>query len=137
MSLSTQIIYLVITIVFSTVGVLGIFRYFYAVKHWINTTGTIIQFNKNYSSNLSSATYTAVVAYTTIDGEKIASQADFGTSKKLYEIGQEISIYYDPDKKQDFVIKGKAELMLSSIFLAIGIVLITLYLLTAGRGLKL
>lgn len=104
---------LIISLLMILVGVYWLYRYYNAKKYWIETTGTLIGFEKNNDSAV------PIIRYYDQEYNEIAAKASSSHWGSENDI---VTIYYNPDKKTSFVIKGGVELFAPYIFLVGGTV---------------
>ena len=132
MNLTGQIILLALATVLIITSLYYLYKNYLATSKWVKVKGIIIEFKMDnwgaIGADPSPHTYAPVVKYTTTDGEEITKESSMGSSVRIYEKGQEIDLYYDPDNKTDFVIKGKEAIINPLIFLLIGLALLGYYL---------
>jgi Protein of unknown function (DUF3592) len=95
-----------------------------------NTMGTIVDIIRNRSSK-GHYTYQPVIKYTPFMQPSITKKYAFSGTANQYKIGDEVEVFYDPDKPEKFLIKGDKVVkilfwvfgVMGGIFLVLGIVL--------------
>jgi hypothetical protein len=69
------------------------------LTHSIQATGTVISLERGVSRNSdgeTSVTYTPVVRYAAADGQEHRFASSMSSSPPAYQVGQEVSVRYDP-----------------------------------------
>ena len=56
-----------------------------------------------------------------VNDQTIVKESHYGTSKPRFEVGQEVAIYYNPEKIEDYYVEDdKAPRLISFVFVGIG-----------------
>ena len=95
----------------------------------VEVEGTVIEIKEEMSTdsdNQTSYTYYPVIEYKA--GEKtVTKKSNTGSSSSKYNINDKIVVLYNPEKEDEFIIKGdKSSSMLGIIFIIVGVAVVVL-----------
>lgn len=98
----------------------------------VETEATIVDIKEEFSSDGDGASYSYYPIYEYKVGEEVKRvKSSSSSSVSKYNIGDKVTIFYNPNKTTEFIVKGEKS---SSIF---SIVFIVLGVLISGYGIKL
>ena len=89
----------------------------------IETSATVVDMKEEISNSDSTTTYTyyPIIEYTA-NNEIVRETINLGSSRPAYDINEKITILYNPNKINEFIVKGdKSSNILSIVFLILGI----------------
>ena len=119
-------------IIFIAVGIFIYYRNSYLIKNCtIETKATVVDMKEEFSSDSDSSGYMyyPIIEYK-VKEDTLKVTMNTGSSRPSYSIGEEITIFYNPNKTNEFIVKGdKTSNMFSVVFIAIG-------LFITGYGIK-
>ena len=88
----------------------------------VETLGTVIDFKEETTtdSDGTSTTYYPIFSYK-VEEKTVKSKSSVGTSSRRYNINENVNILYNPNKPEEFIIKGdKTSNFLSIIIIIVG-----------------
>ena len=123
-----KLLVIIFGIIFIGAGIFSIVKGNELVKKCtVETTATVIQLKEESSSDsdgLISYTYYPIIEYKV--GERtITEQGITGSNPSKYNINDKVEILYNPDKAEEFIIKGDSSSnWIGIIFIVVGVVVI-------------
>ncbi|BAU54116.1 DUF3592 domain-containing protein [Mucilaginibacter gotjawali] len=93
----------------------------------IRTQGTVLRLEESFHDQI--ATFYPVISYTTLQNEIIIKTYGIGVSNKIYKPGDSISIIYDADNNNEFIIDNQIGKLLGPVTIAVGAAIILLTLI--------
>lgn len=120
---------LIIGIIFVGVGIFMFIKDRNLVKNCTEeTSATVVDFEEEFQTDDDGSTYMyyPVIEYN-VGEQTIKSKMDKGSSTPAYKLNEKITILYNPNKTNEFIVKGDKSLnIFSFVFMGLG-VLITGY----------
>ncbi len=116
-------------IIFAVIGLLLIIMFFRKKKNCTSVTkGTVVDIDveRNYDREHDRSYSVEFPIYEyTVDGQTYTEKATSSSGNSKYRIGDEVDIYYNPIKPDEFYVSGEnAEIILGVVFLIIGVIFI-------------
>ncbi len=122
---------LIVGVIFLAVGGFMFYSNYRLVKNCtVETVATVVDMKQEFntdSDSTSTYTYYPIIEYK-VSEDNLRATIDSGSSTPAYEIGESITILYNPKKVKEFIVKGDKS---SSIF---GIVFVSIGVLLSGYG---
>ena len=86
----------------------------------VEAVGTVVEIQEETTtdSDGTSITYHPVLSYK-VEGKTIKSKSPVGTSNKKYNVNENVDILYNPNKPEEFIIKGDKSLNIMGIIFVI------------------
>jgi len=128
--------------VFSIAGLLFLFigikeglKTYKIILYGIETKGIVIDIYKRPMKlhEKTSGSFAPVVQFQTKNAENITYYSTTFTNFNLYQIGQEVNIWYLPDNPQEVSMEGKENWILPISFLIFGLAMTLIFLPTAVK----
>jgi len=124
---------IILGIVFLVVGVFLYFKNSNLVKNCtVETVATVVDMKQELSTDEDGTSYIyyPIIEYK-VNDDTVRVVVSSGSSTPAYNIGEEISVLYNPNKKKEFIVKGDNSSNIFSIaFMVIGV-------LVTGYGIKM
>ena len=124
---------LIVGIIFISISVFLYFKNEHLIKNCtVETEATVVDMKQELSNDDSSSMYTyyPIIEYQA-EGNMLRETIDKGSSTPAYEIDEKITILYNPDKTNEFIVKGdNSSNIFSIVFLFIGVIV-------TGYGIKI
>jgi len=124
---------IILGIVFLVVGVFLYFKNSNLVKNCtVETVATVVDMKQELSTDEDGTSYMyyPIIEYK-VNDDTVRVVVSSGSSTPAYNIGEEISVLYNPNKKKEFIVKGDNSSNIFSIaFMVIGV-------LVTGYGIKM
>ena len=86
-------------------------------KQGMEAPGVVVALQENYDSD--GSTYKPVVQFQTSGGQTIEFTSSYSSSPPAYEIGESVTVVYNPEDPSKAVIKGEGQI-LHIIFMLVG-----------------
>lgn len=86
-------------------------------KQGMEAPGVVVALHENYDSD--GSTYKPVVQFHTPGGQKVEFTSSYSSNPPAYEIGERVTVVYNPDEPSKAVIKGEGQI-LHIIFMLVG-----------------
>lgn len=112
--------------IFAVAGLRGVLHWNSFRRRAVTCTGLVTEIRAKAESRGSDATnrtiYYPVLAFRTVDGKEVQTQAQNGSSPTLLKEGQQVNVLYDPkDPTQAYAGRGTGGRVLPFVFAIIGI----------------
>lgn len=104
-------------ILFFGIGSASTFRRDRLEETGLETPGVVIELRENYDED--GVTYTPKVQFITMEGVSIEFYSSYASNPPSYQIGELVTVVYQPRNPEDAIIKGEGQL-LHIFFMAFG-----------------
>jgi len=120
-------------LVFFGIGAGLTYRQFMIRQDAFEVPGEVIRLNESCDDE--GCTYSPVVRFTTQDGRQVTYNSTFSSSPPAYDIGEQVTMFYQPDDPQRATIKGEGGVF-RFIFAGVGGVIIVVGLAFFASNIK-
>jgi hypothetical protein len=93
-------------------------QYAKLIDFGIKTEGTVLSLE--ISSDTDGASYFPKISYVDINGNQIIKQYQVGSNPAPYKVGDSVTIFYNVNNREEFIIEDKRSKYLGPVFILVG-----------------